>query len=73
MANELIINFCPTGIVPTKRDNPFVPESASEIIEQVHEAWEMGITITHLHARDENGNPDPCSAEAMAQQAVVKS
>jgi 3-keto-5-aminohexanoate cleavage enzyme len=54
---SIIINFCPTGMVPTKRMNPFVPESPDEIVEQVHEAFETGITIAHLHARDEQGQP----------------
>ena len=54
---SIIINFCPTGMVPTKQMTPYVPESPAEIIEQVHEAFELGITITHLHARDENGAP----------------
>lgn len=50
-----IINFCPTGMVPTKEQTPYVPLSPSEIIEQVHEAYQIGITIAHLHARDETG------------------
>ncbi|MCE7922725.1 MAG: 3-keto-5-aminohexanoate cleavage protein [Haliscomenobacteraceae bacterium CHB4] len=53
----IIINFCPTGMVPTKAMTPYVPESPAEIIEQVHEAYELGITIAHLHARDETGVP----------------
>lgn len=53
----IIINFCPTGMVPTKAITPYVPESPEEIIEQVHEAYELGITIAHLHARDEAGVP----------------
>ncbi|HRI61214.1 MAG TPA: 3-keto-5-aminohexanoate cleavage protein [Saprospiraceae bacterium] len=53
----IIINFCPTGMVPTKAMTPNVPESPAEIIEQVHEAYELGITIAHLHARDETGVP----------------
>ena len=44
-------------MVPTKEMTPHVPISSSEIIEQVHEAWEVGITIAHLHARDGNGVP----------------
>lgn len=54
---KIIINFCPTGMVPTKEITPHVPTSPQEIIEQVHEAYELGITIVHLHARDENGVP----------------
>lgn len=44
-------------MVPTKAMTPYVPESPAEIIEQVHEACELGITIAHLHARDETGVP----------------
>lgn len=54
---KIIVNFCPTGMVPTKELTPHVPVSPNEIIEQVHEAYEVGITIVHLHARDENGVP----------------
>lgn len=46
-------------MVPTRDHSPFVPLSPSEIIEEVHEAYELGITIAHLHARDESGAPTP--------------
>jgi 3-keto-5-aminohexanoate cleavage enzyme len=48
-----IINFTPTGTQPT-RDNSLAPLIPSEIIEVVHEAFELGISIVHLHARDED-------------------
>ncbi|MCB0655685.1 MAG: 3-keto-5-aminohexanoate cleavage protein [Saprospiraceae bacterium] len=48
---DLIINYTPTGMVPMKSDNPHVPLSVSEIIEDVHAAYELGITLVHLHAR----------------------
>lgn len=54
---EIIINFCPTGMVPDKKMTPNVPTSVNEIVEQTHEACEMGITIVHLHARDEDEKP----------------
>jgi uncharacterized protein (DUF849 family) len=50
---DLIINFTPTGMIPTKRMTPHVPVTANEIVEEVHEACEIGITMVHLHARDE--------------------
>lgn len=56
-SKKTIINFCPTGMIPRKSDTPHVPVSVSEIVEQVHEAAEFGITIVHLHARHENGDP----------------
>lgn len=57
MVEKLIINFAPTGMIPTKQMNPNVPVYPQEIVEQVHEAYEVGITIAHLHARDKNGVP----------------
>jgi len=47
-----IINFTPTG-TQTTRQNSFAPLTPSEIIDSVHEANEIGISIVHLHARDE--------------------
>jgi uncharacterized protein (DUF849 family) len=55
---NLIINFAPTGMIPTKEMTPHVPVHVSEIVEDIHEALEIGITIVHLHARDERtGQP----------------
>jgi len=54
---KIIINFCPTGMIPTKKITPHVPISEEEIIEQTHEAYEIGITIAHLHARLQDGTP----------------
>ncbi|MEJ2647785.1 MAG: 3-keto-5-aminohexanoate cleavage protein [Sedimentisphaerales bacterium] len=52
---DLIINFAPTGMIPTKEKTPYVPVTAEEIIEDVHKALEIGITMVHLHARGEDG------------------
>ncbi len=49
----LIVNFTPTGMIPTKDMTPYVPISVDEIVEDVHEAYEIGITLVHLHARNE--------------------
>ncbi|MFD2551368.1 3-keto-5-aminohexanoate cleavage protein [Bizionia sediminis] len=57
IGKKVLINFCPTGMVPTKAMTPHVPITPSEIIEQTHEAYELGITIAHLHARLDNGTP----------------
>lgn len=50
---NLIINFTPTGMIPTKKMTEHVPVSVNEIVEDVHEAIEIGITMVHIHARDE--------------------
>jgi 3-oxoadipate:acetyl-CoA acetyltransferase len=57
MRDELILNFTPTGMIPMKKDTPYVPVSPNEIIEQVHEAYTIGITSVHIHARDTDGIP----------------
>lgn len=54
MENNLIIDFTPTGMIPDKKMTPMVPVSVSEIVEDVHSAWEIGITKVHLHARDQS-------------------
>ena len=55
---ELIVNFTPTGMIPTKKLTPHVPISVAEIVENVQRAVELGITMVHLHARDEStGEP----------------
>ncbi len=58
LQTKLILNFTPTGMVPTKTMTPHVPIDSNAIIEQVHEAYAVGITLVHLHARaHETGEP----------------
>lgn len=55
---DLIVNFTPTGMIPTKEMTPHVPIMVKEIIEDVQQAVDIGITMVHLHARDEStGKP----------------
>ncbi len=67
MNDKLIINFAPTGMIPTKEITPYVPVSVSEIIEDVHEACEVGITMVHLHARDPLSGKPTYKAEIFAE------
>jgi 3-keto-5-aminohexanoate cleavage enzyme len=60
---NLIINFAPTGMIPTKEMTPHVPISVQEIVEDVHQAAEIGITMVHLHARDEQMGASTYKAE----------
>lgn len=67
---KLIVNFSPTGMIPTKEMTPHVPVSVNEIIENVHEAWEIGITMVHLHARDDqSGEP---TYKAQVYQHIIE-
>jgi 3-keto-5-aminohexanoate cleavage enzyme len=49
---DLIINFTPTGMIPTREMTPHVPIAPDEIIEDVRQAVDLGITMVHLHARN---------------------
>lgn len=55
--HKIVINFTPTGMLPSKKDTPYVPINPDEIIEDVRRAYMLGITMVHLHARDEEGRP----------------
>lgn len=55
--DTIVVNFCPTGMVPTKKMNASVPISVSEIVEETQAAFEIGITIVHLHARNDDETP----------------
>lgn len=50
-----IINFCPTGTqtTPINSLTKFTPD---KIVEEIHEAYEFGITLVHIHARDSSFN-----------------
>jgi uncharacterized protein (DUF849 family) len=56
-------------MIPTKSMTPHVPISAGEIVEDVHAAWELGITMVHLHARDQN-TQEPTSQAAVFGQII---
>ena len=55
--NPLIINLAPTGMVPTKEATPHVPITPEEIVQDVARCNLLGISMVHLHARDEQGYP----------------
>ena len=59
---ELIVNFCPTGMIPTKAMTPHVPLTPSEVIDDCCRALERGAAIVHLHARDDSGKPSYLAA-----------
>ena len=59
---DVILNFTPTGMIPTKEMTPYVPIEVNEIIDDVHKAVELGITMVHLHARDNHTGKSSSSA-----------
>jgi 3-keto-5-aminohexanoate cleavage enzyme len=52
MNKHFILNFTPTGMIPTKEMTQKVPIQPPEIVEQVLEAADLGANMIHLHARD---------------------
>jgi 3-keto-5-aminohexanoate cleavage enzyme len=52
--NKIILNLCPTGVIPTKNMNSSVPLSPDEIAKDVFNCYQEGIQIVHIHARDEH-------------------
>lgn len=58
MNSGFILNFTPTGMIPTKQMTSLVPIAVDEIVAQVLEVAELGVNMVHLHARDpETGMP----------------
>jgi len=58
MKRSFILNFTPTGMIPTKEMTPHVPVQPAEIVAQVLEAADLGANMVHLHARSlESGTP----------------
>ena len=53
----LILNLAATGMVPTREMSEHVPLQPSEIVADVLRCADAGITVAHLHARDENDEP----------------
>lgn len=64
---KLIINFTPTGMIPTKDMTPHIPITVNEIIEDVHKVYEIGITMVHIHAREEDSGIPTYKKEVYAK------
>jgi 3-keto-5-aminohexanoate cleavage enzyme len=54
---KLIITLAPTGNVPTRELTPHAPLTNDEIVEDVKKCRELGVSIAHLHVRDEELKP----------------
>ncbi len=55
--NKLILNLTPTGMIPTRAMTPHVPITPAEIAKDVTACVPFGVSMVHLHARDEAGVP----------------
>jgi 3-keto-5-aminohexanoate cleavage enzyme len=57
IADKLIITLAPTGMIPTKNETPYVPLTPEEIVNDTCEAYKLGASVVHVHARDRQGRP----------------
>lgn len=57
IAGKMIIKLACTGMIPTKDDTPYVPISPKEIANDTYKSYKLGVSVIHVHARDENGKP----------------
>ena len=55
--NKLIITCAISGAEVTKKDNPYVPYTVEETIEEAYQAYKAGASIIHLHVRNDDGSP----------------
>jgi 3-keto-5-aminohexanoate cleavage enzyme len=52
---KVIITIAPTSNFHGKAANPALPEQPDEIAACVHDCYNAGAALAHMHARDENG------------------
>lgn len=53
MNKHFILNFTPTGVIPTKEMTKHVPITSDEVVKQVLGVADLGVNMVHLHAREE--------------------
>jgi uncharacterized protein (DUF849 family) len=56
-ADKIIVNLCPTGMVPRRAKVPAVPITPKEIAADVRRCRDAGAAMVHLHARDDDEEP----------------
>jgi uncharacterized protein (DUF849 family) len=49
---KFILNFAPTGLIPTREMTPHVPILPDEIVRDVLGVADLGVSMVHIHARD---------------------
>jgi 3-keto-5-aminohexanoate cleavage enzyme len=55
MSKPVIITAALTGAATMKNQNPAVPYTPAEFAEEAHKCWKAGVSMVHVHARQENG------------------
>lgn len=79
LADRLIVNLCPTGMVPRRAKVKAVPITPEEIAADVRRCRDAGASMVHLHAREDDEEPtwrperfqDICDAVVAAAPDIV--
>ncbi len=64
---KLIVTVAPTGAFQGKEANPNHPLTPEEIADAVHEAWNAGASIAHIHARERGTNRPTSDPEILRE------
>lgn len=74
MMEKVILTVAPTGNVPTRELNAYVPLTPDEIAEDILRCYNAGAAIAHIHARteDEQPTPDPAVFKTIIQKVREK-
>lgn len=56
--DSYVLNVCLTGMVARKRHNPHLPVTVDEIARDAEACIRLGASMLHVHARDEDEEPD---------------
>jgi len=68
VSDAVVITVAPTGTEVTRANNPNVPYTPEEIVEESLRAGSAGAGIVHVHVRNDDGTP---SADAAKFEAVI--
>jgi 3-keto-5-aminohexanoate cleavage enzyme len=49
---KFILNSAPTGLIPTREMTPHVPILPGEIVDEVLDVADLGVSMVHVHARE---------------------
>jgi 3-keto-5-aminohexanoate cleavage enzyme len=55
--DPVIVNLCPTGMVPRRATVPHLPVAPDEIAADVARCADAGASMVHVHARDDDESP----------------
>jgi uncharacterized protein (DUF849 family) len=71
--SKTIISVAVTGAWPKKKDNPAIPLTPAEIVEDVNKCWKAGAAIAHMHMRDDEGNGTMSTDKFRETEQLLKS